>query len=73
MEMCSLGEWEEGGPSRKKRRHGRRDSQDSVGMTLAKCPIIGKENLKSPPPIDRKYLKWRDRITNPWPKFVTQN
>jgi hypothetical protein len=38
---------------------------------------LGGERLsglnRSPPPVYRKGLKWRDRVTNPQLKFLTQN
>ena len=50
-----------------------RDSQDTLGVTLAQMPKIGRRNLKSLPPVDRQGLKWRDRVTNLQSKILTQN
>ena len=50
-----------------------RDSQNSMGMTLAKVPNNQERELKSPPPVDRQGLKWRDWVINPQSKLLTQN
>ena len=36
-----------------------------------KCPTVGRGNLKSPSPVDRQGLKWKDGATNPQSKFLT--
>lgn len=43
------------------------------GGDLSQFPTLGKQNSKGSPPVEREGLKWRDRITNPQEKFLTQN
>jgi hypothetical protein len=51
-----------------------RHSQDSWGGKFyLKCPTLGKDNLKSPPPVDKKGFKCKDRVAYPQSKFLNQS
>ena len=50
-----------------------RDAQDSEGGTLNEMPNSGGGNLQSPSPGERQGIKWRDGVTTPQSKTLTQN
>jgi hypothetical protein len=37
-----------------------------------KCPTVGRQNLKRPPPVERHGLQLKDGVTHPSQKFLTQ-
>jgi hypothetical protein len=43
------------------------------GWPWPKCPTLGTGNWKSALLVDRQGLKWRDWVTNPQSKILTQN
>lgn len=43
------------------------------GHNGAKCPTMGRGNSKCPPPVGRLGLKWRDGVTNPQSKLLSQD
>jgi hypothetical protein len=47
------------------------DERFSLGVTLAKMPNIREKELEES--TSRLFLKWRDRVTKPQSKFLTQN